>query len=62
MTEGPRVIFVIREVLFEIYMWIPCLSYPMRNKQVESNPYIYTLLKMSRFAYEISVFKSTTGR
>ena len=30
----------------------------MRNKQVEFNPYIYTLSKLSRFDYEISVFSS----
>ena len=48
MTEGPRVNFVMREALFEIYT-------RMRNKQVEFNPYIYTLSKMS-------VFKYTTGR
>ena len=34
----------------------------MRNKQVEFNPYIYTLSQLSRFGYEISVFKYTTGR
>ena len=34
----------------------------MRNKQVEFNPYIYTLSKLSRFCYEISVFKYITGR
>ena len=34
----------------------------MRNKQVEFNPYIYTLSKLSRFGYEISVFKYTTER
>ena len=34
----------------------------MRNKQVEFNPYIYTLSKLSRFRYEISFFKYTTGR
>ena len=34
----------------------------MRNKQVEFNPYIHTLSKLSRFGYEISVFKYTTGR
>ena len=27
----------------------------MRNKQVEFNPYIYTLSKLYRFGYEISV-------
>ena len=34
----------------------------MRKKQVEFNPYIYTLSKLSSFGYEISVFKYTTGR
>ena len=34
----------------------------MRNKQVEFNPYIFILSKLSRFGYEISVFKYTTGR
>ena len=34
----------------------------MRNKQVEFNPYIYTLSKLLRFGYEISIFKYTTGR
>ena len=34
----------------------------MRNKQVELNPYIYTLSKLSRFGYEISPFKYTVGR
>ena len=34
----------------------------MRNKQVEFNPNIYTLSKLSRFGYEISVFKYTKGR
>ena len=34
----------------------------MRNKQLEFNPYIYTLSKLSRFGYDISVFKYTTGR
>ena len=27
MTEGPRVNFVMRKALFEIYTWILCLSY-----------------------------------
>ena len=49
MTEGPRVNFVMHHT-------------SMRNKQVEFNPYIYTLSKLSRFGYEISVFKYTTGR
>ena len=33
----------------------------MRNIQVEFNPYIYTLSKLSRFSYEISFFEYTTG-
>ena len=32
------------------------------NKQVEFNPFIYTLSKLSRFGYEINVFKYTIGR
>ena len=32
MTEGPRVNFVMREALFEIYTWILCLSY-LHEKQ-----------------------------
>ena len=35
----------------------------MRNKQVEFNPYIYTLITLSklyRFGYEISVFQYKT--
>ena len=30
----------------------------MRNKQVEFNPYIYTLSELYRFGYEISVFNT----
>ena len=55
MTEGPRVNSVVREALFEIYTWI-LFHTSMRNKQVESNPYIYTLSKLYCFGYEISVF------
>ena len=61
-TEGPRVNFVMHEALFEIYTWIPLsLHTSMRNKQVEFNPYIYTLTSLSklyRFGYEISVFNT----
>ena len=42
--------------------WILCLSYLHEKKKIEFNPYIYTLSKLSRFGYEISVFKYTTGR
>ena len=45
MTEGPRVNFVMR-----------VFHTSMRNKQVEFNPYIYTLLKLARFGSEISIF------
>ena len=47
---------------FRNLQWILCPSYPMRNKQVEFNPYIYTLSTLSCFGYEISVFKYTLGR
>ena len=57
MTEGPRVNFVMREALFEIYTWILCLSY-FHEKQTSR---IQSLSKVSRFGYEISVFKYTTG-
>ena len=46
MTEGPRVNFVMRKA---------SLSY-LHEKQVEFNPYIYTLSKLSRFGCQISVF------
>ena len=62
MTEGPRVNFEMREALFKIYTWIPIFHTSMRNKQVELNPYIHTLSKLSRFGYEISIFKYTKGR
>ena len=65
MTESPCVNFVMREALFEIYTWILCLSY-LHEKQTSriQSLYIciYTLSKLSRFGYEISVFKYTTGR
>ena len=63
MTEGPRVSFVMREVLFEIYTWILCLSYlHERKKKVELNPYIHALSNLSHFGFEISIFKYSTGR
>ena len=38
------------EALFEIYTWISCPSYYYeKEKQVEFNPYIYTLSKLFRF-------------
>ena len=61
-TKGPRVNFVMHEALFEIYTWILCLPYLHEKQTVEFNPYIYTLSKLSRFGYEISVFKYKTGR
>ena len=33
----------------------------MRNKQVEFNPYIYTLSKLFRFGHEISVLNTQQG-
>ena len=58
MTKEPHVDFVMREALLEIYTWILCLYTSLRIKQVEFNPYIYTLSKLSRFGYEISVFNT----
>ena len=43
MTEGPRVNFVMREALFEIYTGSSVFHTSLRNKQAEFNPYIYTL-------------------
>ena len=40
MTEGPRVNFVMREVLFEIYTWILCLSY-LHEKQTSRIQSLY---------------------
>ena len=40
MTEGPRVNFVMREALFEIYMWILCLSY-LHEKQTSRIQSLY---------------------
>ena len=64
MTEGPRVNFVMREALFEIYTRILCLSYlhEKQTNRIQSLYRIYTLSKFSRFGYEIFVFKYTTGR
>ena len=56
MTESPRGNFLMREALFEFKPGSSVFHNPMRNKQVEFNPYIYTLSKLSRFGYEISVF------
>ena len=40
MTEGPRVNFVMREALFEIYTWILCLSY-LYEKQTSKIQSLY---------------------
>ena len=40
MTEGPRVNFVMREALFEIYTWILCLSY-LHEKQTNRIQSLY---------------------
>ena len=46
-----------REALFRNLHVDPLsLHTSMRNKQEEFNPYIYTLSKLYRFGYEISVF------
>ena len=53
MTEDPRVNFVMREALFEIYTCILCFFFTLL--------FIYTLSNLSRFDYEIPVFKYKTG-
>ena len=40
MTGGPRVNFVMREALFEIYTWILCLSY-LHEKQTSRIQSLY---------------------
>ena len=40
MTEGPRVNFVMREALFEMYTWILCLSY-LHEKQTSRIQSLY---------------------
>ena len=60
--RGFSVNFVMRDALFEVYGGSSVFHTSMRNKQVEFNSYIYTLSKLSRLGYEISVFKYTTGR
>ena len=59
-TEVPRVNFVMARSAFRNLHVDPLsLHNFMRNKQVEINPYIYTLTTLSklyRFGYEISVF------
>ena len=54
MTEGPRVNFVMRFSKFT--RGSSAFHTSMRNKQVEFNPYIYTLSKLYRSGYKISVF------
>ena len=50
-TEGPRVNFIMREALFRNLHVDPLsLHTSMRNKQVEFNPYIYTLSNLYRLA------------
>ena len=65
MTEGPRVNFVMREALFEIYTWILCLSYlhEIQTSRIQSL-YLPLYLLYQNFpalAMKISVFKYTTG-
>ena len=62
MTEGPRVNFVCAKRFWKFTRGSSVFHTSMRNKQVEFNPYIYTLSNLSRFGYEISFFKNTTGR
>ena len=59
MTEGPRVNFIMQFSKFTRGSSVFHTS--MRNKQVEFNPYIYTLSKLSHFCYEIFVFNTQQG-
>ena len=59
MTEGLRINFVMREALFSKFTRESSVFHTyMRNKQVEFNPYNYIFSQLSRFGYEISVFKN----
>ena len=48
---------------YKIYTWTLCLSY-LHEKQTSRTQsfYLYTLSKLSRFGYELSVLNNTTGR
>ena len=62
MTEGPRVNFVMREVLFAIYTWILCLSY-LHEKQTRriQSLYLYFIKIVPFWLWNIR-FQYTTGR
>ena len=69
MTEGPRVNFVMREALFEIYMWIICLSY-LHVKQTSTiqSLYLYFIKIVLFWLWNIrfliqnrAVFRTATG-
>ena len=64
MTEGPRVNFVMREALFDIYTWILCLSY-LHEKQTSRIQSLYLLvyfIKIVPFRLWNIRFEYTTGR
>ena len=69
MAEGPRVNFVMREALFEIYTWILCLSY-LHEKQTSriQSLYLYFIKIVPFWLWNIhysihnrAVFRTATG-
>ena len=67
MTEGPRVNFVMREALFEIYTWILCLSYlhEKQTSRIQSlneagflSLHFFAYLRKMLYEVELSVFVS----
>ena len=60
MREGPRVTFVMREALFEIYTWIFCLSY-LHEKQTSriQSLYLYPIKIVPFWLRNIRVFFNT---
>ena len=59
MTEGPRVNFVMREALFEIYTWTLCLSY-LHEKQTSriQSFYLYFIKNCPVLAVKYPLFKT----
>ena len=60
ITEGPRVNFVMREALFEIYTWILCLSY-LHEKQTSriQSLYLYFIKIVPFWLRKVRVFFNT---
>ena len=62
ITEGPRVNFVMRETLFEIYTWTLCLSY-LNEKQTSriQSLYLYFFQNYPFLIHNMAVFRTATG-